>query len=179
MDEEFTSTEGDELEQLFAVATSPTPGLPFSDPYIGITFLRNQATGQLFAEEPDLSEESEPTMVLIGDYKDQDGQIVLLARYISEHSLELPIAIHYHHSRVRADYPEWSNLRHFFWLDVAGEFWRLVDEVDSYLLSTSPLYRGLVHELNIDPEGDDATTAIIGPLSLDFSPVYQKHFRRQ
>lgn len=157
-------------KELFSIATSPHPGLHFSAPYLGVSFWIENL--EIFAQIPDVSEELEDSRRLLGRFGTSEEEVQLVADFIENEDLEVPLAVFCHHIAIPPDdFPLWSALPHYFWLRPARDALPLVRGIDASLRCTSNLYRELVRVISQDPydtEGDYFSD------QLDFSDIYAR-----
>lgn len=158
------------FRKLFALASSPTPGLYFSDPYIGVSLYASQ--NEVRAEIPDLSEEGNGTSELLGQFSSGEEIIQLVAKFLQREDLELPLAVYCHFKKhSRDDIPLWSSMPYFYWLEPGEGSQHLIRELNEYLLKTSELYSELARAVSQNP--DELGQSFED--SIDFSAIYQRH----
>lgn len=158
------------FEKLFSLATSPTPGLYFSDPYSGLSVFASQ--DEVMAEIPDLSEGGNDSCELLGGFTDRSEMMRLVAKFIQRESLEVPIAVYCHFTEPLSDnFPMWSSMPHFYWLRPEDGSEELIHELDRYLLASSDLYSDLVSAVAQNPDLAGATFQD----TLDFTDIYGRH----
>ena len=158
------------FEKLFSLATSPIPGLYFSDPYSGVSVLASQ--DEVMAEIRDLSEGGNDSCELLGSFTDRTEMMRMVAKFLQRESLEIPIAVYCHFTEpLKDNLPMWSSMPHFFWLRPGDGFEELVHDLDRYLLGSSDLYSDLVSAVSQNP---DLAGAIFQD-TLDFTNIYDRH----
>ena len=158
------------FEKLFSLATSPIPGLYFSDPYSGVSVFASQ--DEVMAEIPDVAEGGNDSSEQLGEFTHRSEMIRIVAKFIQRESLEIPIAIYCHFTEPLNDnFPMWSSMSHFYWLRPGDGFEELVHELDRYLLSSSYLYSDLVSAVSLNPDLAGATFQD----TLDFTDIYDRH----
>lgn len=171
LDNEVAPNNISEAEALFSLASSPTPGLPFTDPYLGLEFFRKGNVA--IVKSPDLSEEKPDFFQSLGEFESEPELVKRIAEFVDSEGLEIPLAVFCHHSPIPPDeFPIWSSLPQFFWLSSSPNAMWLVEAIDDYLLRSSALYQALVRAVSENPEDPEAILEFSLEDSMDFTSFY-------
>ena len=146
-EEEVTSLEAwGELKEILAVATHPTPGGYFSDPYAGSNLLQNNA-GYCFATLPGINDpHSEPNEVVHLGKAESDEELLSIATAFiiaDDHEAAAAIKFHFDDNDFQPEEWYWLALPEFYWFRLGGRLTRLAGRLDRELKTLSPLYSHL------------------------------------
>ena len=146
-EEEVTVLEGrGDLKAIIAVATHPTPGGYFSNPYSGTYLLQNQAE-YCFASLPNSDDpDSEPNDVVYLGKAESDEELLSIATAFiigDDHEAAAAIKFHFDENDFQPVDWYWLALPEFYWFRLDGRLKGLERRLDKELKTLSPLYKRL------------------------------------
>lgn len=138
----------EELEEVLAVTSHPTPGGFFSDPYAGEELVIASSSNSIFAVYPDIDgleiEEEKPQY--LGVLESESKLVEIAANFILKGDHEAAAATYFHFnedtsSDLNNDF--FSALPEFYWFRCSRKTDDFATQLDSVLQLRSPIYRHL------------------------------------